>query len=229
MQNIKIAVIPVAGRGNRLGELGKETPKCLLDLNGKPLLQYIVNNIRKAGVEKIYLKSIYQKEKFQEFASGKEIEFIDTIKKESELGNIWCDMNLEGDILFCVGDVINDVDIKDLYKFHLKNKSDFTIVSKKIQYKIPKGVMKISNKKLTEYMEKPNVNINMAIGTFIIKGELFKLVPNNKRYNIPDFINDMLKLDKRVFVYDYYGEFISIDTLQDYEEAQRRILTWHQD
>ena len=94
MQNIKIAVIPVAGRGNRLGELGKETPKCLLDLNGKPLLQYIVNNIRKAGVEKIYLKSIYQKEKFQEFASGKEIEFIDTIKKESELGNIWCDMNL---------------------------------------------------------------------------------------------------------------------------------------
>jgi dTDP-glucose pyrophosphorylase len=67
MKRIKIGVIPAAGEGKRMGYLGHILPKCLFPLWDKPIIHYIIENMRKVGIKKILIPAFYQKEKIVEY------------------------------------------------------------------------------------------------------------------------------------------------------------------
>lgn len=81
-RKIRIGVIPAAGAGLRTGHLGKILPKCLFPLYDKPLLYYIIQNMKKVGVERVYIIVNYQKEMVVDYINeiegnlGLKIDFI---------------------------------------------------------------------------------------------------------------------------------------------------------
>ncbi|MFH0952665.1 MAG: sugar phosphate nucleotidyltransferase [Patescibacteria group bacterium] len=66
---IDIAVVSAAGRGTRMKELTKERPKHLIEVNGRPFISYLLDNIVAAGFKKIVLVVGHNKEKFDDFLS----------------------------------------------------------------------------------------------------------------------------------------------------------------
>lgn len=72
MPSIRIGVIPAAGEGKRMGYLGYIIPKCLFPLYDKPIIHYIVENMKKVGIEQIFVPVCYQK--------GKIIQYFNSIK-----------------------------------------------------------------------------------------------------------------------------------------------------
>ena len=61
------AVILAAGRGTRMRELTADLPKPMIEVRGKPVLQYIVEGLRDAGVQKFLIVVGYRAEAVQNF------------------------------------------------------------------------------------------------------------------------------------------------------------------
>ena len=192
-------LILCGGKGSRLKNIA-DSPKPLIKLKDKEILT------KKHNVKTLELPKSF----------------------EDESGNIWPNLKFKTDVLMSVGDTITSIDIDDLYEFHKKNKSDLTITSKIIDYKIPFGTMIKRGNKLKKWREKPQFRVEVALGLSIINKDLFKLIPNRK-FDIPDLFNSALEKGYRVFVYPYYNDYIKIDTIQEYEEAQQKINLMHRD
>ena len=65
------AIILAAGRGRRMKELGDQIPKCLIKLQGKPLLEYQLSALRQAGITEIALVTGYKSEMFRDYDLAK--------------------------------------------------------------------------------------------------------------------------------------------------------------
>ena len=65
------AIILAAGRGRRMKELGDQIPKCLIKLQGKPLLEYQLSALRQAGITEIALVTGYRSEMFLDYDLAK--------------------------------------------------------------------------------------------------------------------------------------------------------------
>jgi len=221
-------LILCGGKGSRL-EGVVDVPKPLIKLDDKEILTYIVENFRRYGIENIYLTTKYRKRLFKGYAKKNDVRTLELSKPfESQSGNIWPGLEFDTDVLMSVGDTITDIDIDDLHKFHRKNKSDLTITSKILDYKIPFGTMIKRGNKLRQWREKPQFRVEVALGLSLINREIFKSVPRRK-FDIPDLFNLALREGYNVCVYPYYRDYIKIDTVREYEEAQQKIKLMHRD
>lgn len=108
-------LILCGGKGSRLAPLTRDTPKPLTDVNGKPCLDYIVENLRQSGINQIILSLCHYPEKLVKYAQlnklGYEIQAVDrgtafALKKAAHL--------LTDPFLVCNGDTITNLNIKDM-------------------------------------------------------------------------------------------------------------------
>ena len=153
------AVIMVGGDGTRMGYKIKP----LLEKNGKTVLSYIVDNLKKYNINEIYL-IINDKKQFERLGYS-------TISSLNELKNIF-----DEDFLLLVGDSIIDLDFEKFIKFHKTNPDLTTILT--YDYEIPYGAIKDKT-----WIEKPKQEV--AIGIFVI-------IPRNLKYSdyLPDLIGE---------------------------------------
>src|SRR3989344_7980231 len=80
----KQAFILAGGRGERLGELTANTPKPMIDINGKPILEHLINEIRKHGVREVILGLGYKAEAVMDYFSenSNKVRFKYSIEKD---------------------------------------------------------------------------------------------------------------------------------------------------
>lgn len=90
MNKIRIGVIPAAGGGERFGYLSEILPKCLFPLYDKPIIHHIVDNMKKVGVEQVYIIVNYHKDKVKEYFKHvqDEIGIIINFIEQKELSGI---------------------------------------------------------------------------------------------------------------------------------------------
>jgi MurNAc alpha-1-phosphate uridylyltransferase len=84
--NITTAVILAAGLGTRLGPLTQETPKCLVPICGRPVLEWVIRKLANQGVRKIFVNTHHFAERVETFLMQKnffDLEII--ISREDEL------------------------------------------------------------------------------------------------------------------------------------------------
>jgi len=118
------AVIPAAGKGERMGYLSKILPKCLFPVYDKPILQHIFDKLTPLGIKKFYLITNYQEEKIKEYCESLSlnIEFI----HQSELKGIahaisLCEDLISKPFITVLGDDLTVGDLKPLIRlFHRK-------------------------------------------------------------------------------------------------------------
>ena len=158
---IKNALILAGGFGTRLKEITKKTPKPLIDINGKPFIEYIINNLTNANIKKIYILTYYKSDKFFHKYHNKKISNskIICIKEKKPLGTGGSIYNalkyISNNSIICNGDSFLDIDFSKLNKIQLKKKYIFIPLVHNTNYK--------SNKKLS------NLNIKNKIINFSCK------------------------------------------------------------
>jgi dTDP-glucose pyrophosphorylase len=81
---IKTAVIAAAGEGSRMRPLTNDIPKPLIEINGRPFLYHLLQNLKRAGITEIIIVTGHKKEKMDEFAAQYRNEFIITIVDQFE-------------------------------------------------------------------------------------------------------------------------------------------------
>lgn len=220
------ALIMAGGRGERLQPLTNKTPKPMLMLGEKPILEHNIDRLIEYGITTIYIAVKYLSEQITGYfgdgsSKGISIEYIHEEKPLGTAGAISLLKEIETDYLLLMNsDLFTDADFEDLYLQTLKNNAELGAASVSYSVKVPYGIFAESNKRITGIKEKPTITSYANSGIYILHKKLFKLIPKDTFFNITDLMNVMLEQNRPVIHNPIIGYWIDIGQHQDYENAQ---------
>jgi dTDP-glucose pyrophosphorylase len=187
-------VIMAGGKGTRLDPFTKILPKPLIPIGDKTILEVIIESFLGYGVGKFYLSVNYKskiiKSYFEELNPGYQLEYIEEEKPLGTAGSLkLLEACVSGPILVTNCDIIIKADYSELAEFHEQRKNDITLVASLKNYPIPYGVCEIENGgSLIQLTEKPEVNLLVNTGMYILEPKTLKLIPENEFFHITHLI-----------------------------------------
>ena len=199
---IKTALILCAGLGKRLAPLTLKTPKPLLELNNKTILEICINTTLKLGVEKIFLNTFHLSEKISNFIKSQnfqiEIEIVDDGEEILDTGGGILNMinrsNDDDFLVFNPDTIWNESyvdEINNMQNYYFKNKLNNVLLVTKKQLSFDQnltGDFEL-NKNL---LKKGNNKYFIYTGCQILKKDLFRDY-KVKNFSISEIWNELLK------------------------------------
>ena len=217
-------VIMAGGKGVRLGTLTKNSPKPMLEINGKPMLEIILEKCIDAGFTKYYISVNYLKEKIINYFGigekwGVNISYLEENEPLGTCGSLKLLPNdLADDILVLNGDVLTDLEYDRFMIYHQKSSNAMTVCTRSHRVRIPFAVMTSSGAKLERFVEKPMYDFQVNAGVYILNPSLIEKIPN-EFYNITDLLDDLLDSKTAVGVFPIHENWKDIGNPIDFKKA----------
>ncbi len=216
-------VVLLGGKGTRLGNLVEDTPKPMLDVNGKPFLYYLVDLLKKQGFKDFLFLSCHNNEVIKNyFKDGKE--FGVNIRHAVDIpygtgGNLVTDLDkINGDEFILInGDTIFNIDLDLLIKKHKSKKAVNSIALKKVFGADRSGVVELDeNEKIVNFSEKKRTREEVLIngGVYILNKKSLENFEKKKFISLEKEIFPKIEL----YGFEINGKFIDIGTPESYRE-----------
>jgi NDP-sugar pyrophosphorylase family protein len=213
------------GKGERLGSLTKNCPKPMLEVNGKPMLETILEKCIDAGFNNFYISVNYLKNKIiKHLGSGEKwgvnISYLEEGVPLGTCGSLkLLPNNLVDDILVLNGDILTDLEYDRLMVYHQKSSNAMTVCTRSHRVRIPFAVMTSSGAKLERFVEKPMYDFQVNAGVYILNPSLIEKIPS-EFYNMTDLIDDLLNIKSEVGVFPIHENWKDIGNKIDFYEVQ---------
>ena len=219
------AVIMAGGKGERLRPLTETTPKPLLKVGDKAIIDYNVDRLISYGVKHISVTVNYLKEQIEEhFAMLRDGVKIDTVTEPNYLGTIgsvqFVNMFYNDTVLVMNSDLFTNIDYEDFYLHFKDNNADMSIAAVPYSVSVPYGILDLEDRNVKGILEKPTYNYYANAGIYLIKREMLKLIPENTFFNATDLLNLLVEKNKKVVRYPLNGTWIDIGNYQEYHRAK---------
>lgn len=192
------AVIMAGGKGTRLGELTKSTPKPMLKVAGRPILERIVLHLVGAGIRKIFIAVNYLAEVIEEhFKDGSHLgcEII-YLREDEPLGSGGALSLLpetpEHPLLVMNGDLVTDFHVRRMLNYHQAGNYLATIGLNHYTHQVPFGCVQLSDGEITQLREKPLLSELINCGIYALSPALLERV-HNAFFPITNLFEDCLK------------------------------------
>ncbi|MFA6307923.1 MAG: nucleotidyltransferase family protein [Patescibacteria group bacterium] len=231
------AIVLAAGISTRMRPLTNNVPKPMLELAGKPILHYVIENLRNAGIEHIIITTHYLPLVIRDyFGNGSQLNVKITYSYEENLLDTAGSLKkleslLEDNFLVCGGHfILPTIDFNSLIEFHHSMSGIGTIVFKRLDELenlkfFGQGIFD-DEERLIYFVEKPKEAISRNIHTTyqIFNKRVLKYIPKNRPVSIPDFLIPRLLSDGES-LYGHFtdSELINVSTIELYKRAQEKI------
>ena len=218
-------VIMAGGRGERLKPYTTVLPKPLIPINNKPMLEHILSNFRIFNLENFHLILNHQanliKSYFNNIDQNLNINYVTEPKPLGTVGGIkYLKKIKSNNFLLSNCDTLFKIDYLELFNYHEINKNFITLVVSKVQHEFSYGSCKVTKKRLISIKEKPKLDFIANAGLYVMKKEIIKLVPKNKKFDLTDLVNKCLKLKKKIGVYEISSNsWTDLGKLSDFNKA----------
>ena len=217
------ALILAAGYGSRLGKVTEKTPKPMIKVGGKTILEHNINLCKKYNIEDIYINTHYLSNVIENyFLDGRDqkvnIKYSYEKKILGTAGAIIPLLNqLSDPFLLLYGDNLTEINIADLISFHENNKSDFTIVTHQLKDASRSGVLEIdSNNYVRKFIEKPTVKFTelkwVNSGVYFINSSIIKDIVKEGSDFGRNIIPKLIEAKSKVFAFKIYSKVKAFDT-----------------
>ncbi len=223
--------IMAGGFGTRLHPLTKETPKPLLKVGDKPILDTIIEQFVDFGFSNFYISTHYMPEKIQNNFIDKDLGDISIkfIHEERPLGTAGSLGLLPKDIselpiIIMNGDLLTKVDFSRLLDFHEENKAEATMCVREYDFQVPYGVIKMEGHKVKEIKEKPVHKFFVNAGIYILNRKLIQKIDGSAYLDITDFLEGELDIGG-VNAFPIHEYWLDIGQIDEYKKANRDIYT----
>lgn len=224
------AVLMAGGRGERLRPLTLDTPKPLLKVGGKAIIDYNVGELEACGVENIYVTVNYLAEKIESHFHGREgracVECVREPKRLGTMGSLaLIDTLRHDDILVMNSDLLTNLDFEQMYLHHLKNGADLTVAAVPYTVSVPFAIMQLDGVRVTGLSEKPTFNYFANAGVYILKRSLLAMIERGEYLDAPDFMEKLIGEGLNVSCFPVKGTWIDIGSPDDYRYANELMNT----
>jgi mannose-1-phosphate guanylyltransferase len=222
------AVILAGGLGTRLLPLTKKTPKPMLLLGKKPILEHLIDWNKKNGVKSIVLCVSHLRKTIEDyFEDGKRfgvnIEYAISNKPLATAGQLKTAEEFIDDTFVCMyGDSIFNFSLRNMIKQHKTKKAYVTMGLNEYKTNLEYGVIDTSKTgKVLSWEEKPEIKANVNMGCYVMEPNVFSLIPKNKPYGMDDVIKRAMSKKKLVTGFITKNGFTDIGNKESYKQASQ--------
>ncbi|MBI5223054.1 nucleotidyltransferase family protein [Candidatus Micrarchaeota archaeon] len=217
------AFVIAGGEGTRLRPYTYSTPKPMLKLGGRPILYYVLQNLKRAGVKEVIITVGYLYQQIIDyFKDGKElglkIEYSIEKERKNTAGSIINHkVKVNEPILVMMGDHITNIDLKAMMRQHQETKAFATIALYRSKTQIDFGVAQIDeNGSISGFKEKPLLEHSFNTAIYIFDPEIFQYIQTGEDFG-KDVIPRIIKEGKRVLPFYFEEVWLDIGKTNDYE------------
>lgn len=221
-------VIMAGGAGKRLRPLTANTPKPMLRLGGKPILEHVLEQMVAAGFTRFSLTVNYLAEQIEHHFGdgarwGAEIEYVRESRPLGTAGALGMIKHPGSDPLLVLnGDILTKVDFPSLIDFHRAEKGLATICIKRHEIQVPYGVIEHSGRHLTRFVEKPTHRFLVNAGIYVLDPRALAWLPRRRRCDMPEFLS-IIRARKRggVACFPIQEYWLDIGGPQEFRRAEK--------
>ncbi|MDE6578844.1 MAG: nucleotidyltransferase family protein [Muribaculaceae bacterium] len=218
------AVLMAGGRGERLRPLTLTTPKPLLEVGGKPIIDYNIEELESCGVKNIFVTVNYLAEQIIEhFDKRKGNAIVECILEPKRLGTIGSlaliDSFTSEDVLLMNSDLLTGIDFEAFYLKHKRSHADVTMAAVPYTVSVPFAILHLEGERVIGLEEKPTYNYFANAGVYLIKRDLLKRIVKGEFLDAPDFVENIISDGGKVECFPVQGTWIDIGSPDDYRHA----------
>ena len=229
------AYILAGGEGTRLRPYTYTVPKPMLRLGGKPIMRYVIENLKRCGIRDIIITCGYRHEQITSyFGEGNALGVKVTYSIEKEK------MNTAGSVLHCkerpretfvvaMGDHLTNIDIGAMVKQHKKSGAIATVALYRQNMPLEYGVATVQGNSIIGLAEKPVLEHLYNTAIYLFEPEIFNYIKEKEDF-AKDVIPRLLAEKRKVDAYIFDDVWFDIGRVSDYERFREifdisRLLT----
>jgi NDP-sugar pyrophosphorylase family protein len=219
------AVVLAGGKGTRLAPYTKVLPKPLMPIGDMPILEILLRQIRRAGIQEVFLAVGHLAGLLQAFFQdgsrlGLKIEYSYEEKPLGTAGPLSMIKGLDDTFLVSNGDVLTTLALNTLIEYHQKMGAVATIATHTRNVNIDLGVIQFNDSnRVVGYIEKPTYEFQVSMGIYIFEARVLQFIEPGHYLDFPDLVLRLLTADEPVVGYPFDGYWQDLGRPDDYENA----------
>ncbi|MCD8184201.1 MAG: nucleotidyltransferase family protein [Bacteroides sp.] len=222
------AVLMAGGKGERLRPLTEKTPKPLIKVGDKCIIDYNIDRLLTYGVNHVSVTVNYLGEQIEEhFQAEREGVKIVTVREPKYLGAIgsikFVETFYNDTVLVMNSDLFTNIDYEDFYLHFHQHDADMSVAAVSYVVKVPYGVFNLNGREIKGVMEKPTYNYYANAGIYLIKKHCLDLIPENEFFNATDFMDKLIATCHKVIRYPISGFWVDIGQHEELARAKEMV------
>ena len=226
------AVLMAGGKGERLRPLTEKTPKPLLPVGGKAIIDHNIDRLISYGVQHISVTVNYLKEQIEEhFAQPHNGVQVQTVREPKFLGTIgsikFVKEFYNDTVLVMNSDVFTNINLEDFYLHFIEHNAVMSVAAVPYTVSVPYGIFDLDGREIQGLIEKPTYNYYANAGIYLIKRAALDKIPEDTFFNATDLIERLISEGKKVIRFPLNGTWIDIGNPQEYQKANELVKHIH--
>lgn len=222
------AVMMAGGKGERLRPLTEKTPKPLLPVGDKAIIDHNVDRLISYGVQHISVTVNYLKEQIEEhFAQPHNGIQVQTVREPKFLGTIgsikFVKEFYNDTVLLMNSDLFTNINYEDFYLHFKEHDAEMSVAAVPYTVSVPYGIFDLKGRDIQGLIEKPTYNYYANAGIYLIKKSALEEIPEDTFFNATDLIEKLIAEGKKVIRFPMNGTWIDIGNPQEYQKAKELV------
>ena len=223
------AVIMAGGKGQRLLPLTKQTPKPMLKVGEKPIIEHNVDRLALFGIDDFWISINYLGEQIESYfgdGATKNVH-ISYVRENKPLGTVGAVSQIQDFkheyVLITNSDLLTNLDYEHFFLDFINKDADLAVVTIPYQVNIPYAVLETDNRNIVNFREKPTYTYYSNGGIYLIKRSVLGFLPKDTRFDATDLMELLISKNKKVISYPLIGYWLDVGSPEDYQKAQSDI------
>jgi len=223
------AVIMAGGEGRRLRPLTEDTPKPLLKVGNKPIIERNLDRLSKYGIDNIHISVRYLGQQIIDYLGdgGRWDMNIDYVIEDEPLGTMGAlsliDKFEYDHILLMNSDLLTTVEYDNFFQEFIRSGADMAVGSVPFEVKVPFAVLHMNGEKIVSCKEKPEYTYYSNAGIYLLKKEVLSELRKGERLDATEFIANFIDKGGNVIYYPILGYWTDIGQIEDFDKVQKDI------
>ena len=218
------AVLMAGGKGERLRPLTEKTPKPLLPVGDKCIIDHNIDRLINFGVKHISVTVNYLGDQLEEhFAEPRGKVKVQTVREPKFLGTIgsirFVPKFFNDTVLVMNSDLFTNINYEDFYLHFMEHDADMSVAAVPYSVSIPLGIFELDGRNITGLKEKPHYDYYANAGIYLIRRSALDFIPEDKMFHSTDLIEALIAAGRKVIRFPLNGTWIDIGTPQEYQRA----------
>ena len=222
------AVLMAGGKGERLRPLTEKTPKPLLTVGDKAIIDHNIDRLISYGVQHISVTVNYLKEQLEDhFAQPHNGVQVETVREPKYLGTIGSVKFVKAfhndTVLVMNSDLFTNINYEDFYLHFKEHNAEMSVAAVPYTVSVPYGIFDLEGRDIHGLIEKPTYNYYANAGIYLIKRNALDEIPDDSFFNATDLIEKLISEGKKVIRFPLNGTWIDIGNPQEYQKANELV------
>jgi dTDP-glucose pyrophosphorylase len=220
-------VLMAGGLGSRLKPLTDHTPKPMLPVGGKPILETVISRFKKQGFTKFIVALNYKGDMIRKYFGngstlGVEITYLEENQRMGTAGALGLLESSPGESFFVMNaDILTLVNFESLMDFHVRNNSDATMCIREYGMEVPYGVVRLNKENIVSIEEKPIQQFYVNAGIYVLTPGILNLVPRGIPLDMTGLFEQAVDRGMTTLSFPIREFWMDIGKPEDYERANQ--------